>query len=48
MDRNKLMLIIGALIVAVGILGYMLYQAKKEPSGVEINFGKDRITIEKK
>ena len=48
MDRNKLILIIGALIVAVGVLGYMLYDAKKEPTGVQINVGKDGIKIEQK
>ena len=48
MNRNTLMLILGALIVAVGVLGYMLYQAKKEPTGVQINVGKDGITIEQK
>ena len=29
-NRNLLFLIIGALIVAVGVLGYNLYQTKKE------------------
>ena len=48
MDRNKLILIIGALIVAVGMLSYMLYEAKKEPTGVQINVGKDGIKIEQK
>jgi hypothetical protein len=48
MDRNKQMLIIGVLIVVVGVLGYMLYDAKKEPTGVQINVGKDGIKIEQK
>ena len=48
MDRNRLILIIGALIVAVGVLGYMLYDAKKEPTGVQINVGRDGIKIEQK
>lgn len=30
-NRNVLYLVIGALIVAVGVLGYILYQVKKEP-----------------
>ena len=47
-DRNTLMLILAGLIVAVGILGYMLYDAKKEPTGVQINVGKDGIKIEQK
>ena len=47
-NKNNLMLIVGALIVVVGILGYMLYDAKKEPTGVQINVGKDGIKIEQK
>ena len=48
MNRNTLTLVVGALIVAVGVLSYMLYQAKKEPTGVQINVGKDGIKIEQK
>ncbi len=48
MNRNTLILIIGALIVAVGVLGYLLYDAKKEPTSVQINVGKDGIKIEQK
>lgn len=47
-NRNNLMLIIGALIVVIGVLGYMLYDAKKEPTGVQINVGKEGIKIEQK
>jgi hypothetical protein len=47
-NRNNLMLIVGALIVVIGVLGYMLYDAKKEPTGVQINVGKDGIKIEQK
>jgi uncharacterized membrane protein YbaN (DUF454 family) len=47
-DQNKLMLIIGALAVVVFVLGYMLYEARKEPTGVQINVGKDGIKIEQK
>lgn len=47
-NRNVLMLIVAALIVVIGVLGYMLYDAKKEPKGVQINLGKDGIKIEQK
>jgi hypothetical protein len=47
-NRNNLMLIVAALIVVIGVLGYMLYDAKKEPKGVQINVGKDGIKIEQK
>jgi hypothetical protein len=40
--------IVGALVVAVVVLGYQLYQAKKEPTGVEIKVGPGGISIEKK
>ena len=47
-NRNLLFLIIGALIVAVGVLGFSLYQAKKEPEGVQINVGPGGLKIQSK
>jgi RsiW-degrading membrane proteinase PrsW (M82 family) len=47
-NRNMLYLIIGALIVAVGVLGYNLYQTNKEPEGVQINVGPDGLKIKTK
>jgi predicted negative regulator of RcsB-dependent stress response len=47
-NRNVLYLIIGALIVAVGVLGYNLYQIKQEPEGVQINVGPDGLKIKTK
>ena len=47
-NRNLMFLIIGALIVAVGVLGYSLYQAKKEPEGVQINVGPGGLKIQSK
>ena len=47
-NRNVLHLIIGALIVAVGVLGYNLYQAKKQPEGLQINVGPNGLKIESK
>ena len=47
-NRNILYLIIGALIVAVGVLGFSLYQAKKEPEGVQINVGPGGLKIQSK
>jgi hypothetical protein len=47
-NRNVLYLIIGVLIVAVGVLGYNLYQAKKQPEGVQINVGPDGLKIQSK
>ena len=47
-NRNLMFLIIGALIVAVGVLGYTLYQAKKEPEGLQINVGPSGLKIQNK
>jgi RsiW-degrading membrane proteinase PrsW (M82 family) len=47
-NRNVLYLIIGALIVGIGVLGYNLYQTKKQPEGVQINLGPNGLKIESK
>lgn len=47
-NRNILFLIIGALIVGIGVLGYNLYETKKQPSGVQINVGPDGLKIQSK
>jgi hypothetical protein len=45
---NILYLVIGALVIAVAVLGYQLYDAKKQPSGVHINLGERGISIDGK
>ena len=47
-NRNVLYLIIGVLVIAVGVLGYNLYQAKKEPEGLQINVGPNGLKIQNK
>ncbi len=47
-NRNILYLLLGAMAVAVAVLGYNLYQEKKKPEGVQINVGPGGISIEKK
>ena len=47
-SRNLLFLIIGALVVTAGVLGYNLYQAKKQPEGVQINVGPNGLKIQGK
>ena len=47
-NRNILFLIIGALVIVVGALGYNLYQAKKQPEGLQINVGPNGLKIENK
>jgi predicted negative regulator of RcsB-dependent stress response len=47
-NRNGLFLIIGALIVVAAVLGYNLYQAKKQPEGLQINVGPNGLKIQNK
>ena len=47
-NRNVLYFIIGALVVALRVLGYNLYQAKKEPEGLQINVGPNGLKIQNK
>lgn len=47
-NRNVLYLIIGVLVIAVGVLGYNLYQVKKQPEGLQINVGPDGLKIQSK
>jgi hypothetical protein len=47
-NRNLLFLVIGALIVVVGLLGYNLYQTKKQPEGLQINVGPSGLKIQNK
>ena len=45
---NLIYLVIGALMVAVAVLGYQLYEAKKAPTGLHINLGEKGLSIEGK
>ena len=47
-NRNVMYLIIGVLVIAVGVLGYNLYQTKKQPEGLQINVGPDGLKIQSK
>ena len=47
-NRNILHAVIGALIVVVAVLGYNLYQEKKEPKGLQINVGPDGLKVQNK
>ena len=47
-NRNLLFLIIGALIVVTGVLGYNLYQDRKQPEGLQINVGPNGVKIQGK
>ncbi len=45
---NVLSLVIGVLLVAVAIMGYELYQDRKQPEGMRIDLGPNGVKIEKK
>ena len=45
---NVLYLVIGALVVVVAVLGYQLYQDRKQPEGMRIDLGPNGLSIEKK
>ncbi len=47
-NRNVLYLIIGVLAVALSVVSYNLYQAKKEPEGLQINVGPNGLKIQNK
>lgn len=47
-SRNVLFLIIGALAVTACVLGYNLYQDRKQPEGVQINVGPNGLKIQGK
>ena len=47
MNRNILYLAIAALVVIVAVLGYRYYQEQRTTTGIEINVGKDSISIQK-
>jgi len=45
---NILDLVIGALVVIAAVLGYQLYQDRKQPEGMHIDLGPNGLSIEKK
>ena len=47
-NTNVLYAVIGLLAITAAVLGYQLYQAKKEPQGFQINIGPGGASIEKK
>ena len=48
MNRNGLYMIIGALVVVTGVVGYLYYQEHQQTAGVDISVGKSGISIETK
>jgi hypothetical protein len=48
LNSNMLYGIIAVLAVIAAVLGYQLYEAKKEPKGFQINVGPGGVSMEKK
>ena len=48
MNRNVLYLVVGVLVIAAGVFGYMLYQERQKTTAIEISVDKGGISIEKK
>jgi hypothetical protein len=46
--NNILYLIIGALVIAVAVLSYQLYQDRHPPAGVHIDVGPNGLSIQGK
>jgi hypothetical protein len=46
--NNMLFLAVGALAIAVAVLGYQLYQDRHPPEGVHINIGPGGVSIQGK
>jgi len=46
--NNILYLVIGALVVVAAVLGYQVYQDRKQPEGMQINVGPAGVSIEPK
>jgi RsiW-degrading membrane proteinase PrsW (M82 family) len=45
---NILYLVIGALVIVAAVLGYQLYQDRKQPEGLHIDVGPGGLSIQGK
>lgn len=48
MSRQMLVATVVLLAAGVGVLGYQLYEEKKQPDGVEISIGGNGVSVEGK
>ena len=46
MNRQILVAVVVLLAVGVGVLGYQLYEEKKQPDGIEIKIGENGVSVE--
>lgn len=48
MNRRILVAVVVLLAAGVGVLGYQLYEEKKQPDGIEIKIGENGVSVEGK
>jgi hypothetical protein len=48
MNRQILVAVVVLLAIGVGVLGYQLYEEKKQPDGIEIKIGENGVSVEGK
>ncbi len=48
MNRNFLIIAVAVACVAVGALGYKVYEDQRQPKGVQLNIGPGGVSVEKK
>jgi len=48
MNRQMLVAVIVLLAAGIGVLGYQLYEEKKQPNGVEISIGEKGVSVKGK
>jgi len=48
MNRNLLIVAVAVLCVAIGALGYKVYEDQRQPKGVQLNIGPGGVSVEKK
>jgi uncharacterized membrane protein YuzA (DUF378 family) len=48
MNRNVLYLVIGLLAVATLVIGYQFYQQQQKTTGIQIDVGKEGVSVETK
>jgi hypothetical protein len=46
MGRNGLYLIVGGLVIAVAVLGFILYDEKQNEPGIDVQIGEDGLSVE--
>jgi predicted negative regulator of RcsB-dependent stress response len=46
--NNTLFLIMGALVIAVAVMGYQLYQDRHQPQGLNIHLGPGGVSVQDK